>query len=355
MTPFKLPDRYKQTAESYEGGQGIVWIYEDTDLDRTVAVKFMKPSQDPGQLLEEITSLLAIRSKHVAQVYDLQFQNKTRCPALIQEYVPGPDLWEIAERGVSTEKTLRLLYQISCGIADIHQAGKIHRDIKPANIKSDAEGILKLLDFGLTCDALPQPSTQSARGTDAFRAPEMYNPPPVLLTPAIDTYAFGVTAWVLLSNGTMPDELRMTPPLLPAPSFATVDPTVRPEVVSVLDGTLSARPHARPAMAEVRQTLATDLLYGKHRAVLSQVGGVDQTILSKPLQAIRLLGVDGFVRIVYDGFSFRVQDVSREIFINNTPCRLDAILPESCVITIGTDPRTRVFYLFDMSHPEVVL
>jgi serine/threonine protein kinase len=170
VTPFKLPDRYTQTEESYEGGQGFVWIYEDTDLGRRVAVKFMRPTEDADQLLKEVASLRAIRSKHIAQIYDLQFQKKTKRPALIQEYVPGPDLSFIAEEGVSTEVALLILYQVASGIADIHAARKIHRDIKPTNIKRDAEGIFKLLDFGLTCDALPQASTRQARNRCISRA-----------------------------------------------------------------------------------------------------------------------------------------------------------------------------------------
>ena len=354
MTPFKLPDRYAQTEECYEGGQGIVWIYEDADLARRVAVKFMRPTEEAEQLLKEVASLRAIRSKHVAQIYDLQFQKKTKRPALIQEYVPGPDLSVIAEGGVSTEVALLILYQVASGISDIHAAGKIHRDIKPANIKRDSEGIFKLLDFGLTCDASPQPSTRSARGTDAFRAPEMYRPQPVKLSPAIDTYAFGVTAWALLSNGTIPDELQKIPPQLPTPSFAAIAPDLGAEILQLLDATLSAIPQRRPAMAAVKRAIGNHLLHGRHRALVSDTGGTKHTLLSKPGQAVKLTAGDRYIQIAYDGLSFRVQDSSDGVFINNVLCRVGVTMPESCVITIGTHSN-RVFYLFDVSHPEVVL
>lgn len=314
----------------------------------------MKPTEEGEQLLKEIASLRAIRSKHVAQIYDLQFHKKTKRPALIQEYVPGPDLGAVAEKGVSTEVALLILYQVASGIADIHAARKIHRDIKPTNIKRDAEGIFKLLDFGLTCDALPQASTRQARGTDAFRAPEMYGPPPVRLTLAIDTYAFGVTGWVLLSNGTIPDELQRIPPQLPHPSFAAIAPDLGAEVLQLLDSTLSAAPQGRPTMAAVKRAIGNHLLHGRHRALVSDTGGINHTLLSKPGQAVKLTAGDRYIQIAYDGLTFRVQDSSNGVFINNVPCRVGVTMPESCVITIGTDS-SRVFYLFDVSHPEVVL
>jgi serine/threonine protein kinase len=354
MTPFKLPDRYVQTDESYEGGQGIVWIYHDTDLDRKVAVKFLKPAVDREQLLQEIASLRAIRSKHIAQIYDLQFHPRTRKPALIQEYVSGPDLWATTKAGVSTEQALLILYQIASGISDVHAAGKIHRDIKPTNIKSDAEGIFKLLDFGLTCDSDPQPSTRQARGTDAFRAPEMYGPLPVPITPAVDVYAFGVTAWLIFSQGCIPDELVAIPPQLPAPAFSTVAPGLRPEVSRLFDATLSASPGARPPISTVRGVIADHLLHGKHRALLSEANGTKQTLLSKPGSAVKLSAGDNSILVGYDGLAFRIQDTSPGVSINNVPCRVGAVMPQSCVITIATNLKP-VYYLFDMSHPEVVL
>lgn len=354
MTPFKLPDRYTQTKEYYEGGQGVVWIYEDTDLARKVAVKFLRPTEEAESLLKEISSLRAIRSKHIAQIYDLQFskKNPTR-PALIQEYVSGPDLNVIAKQGVSADAALHIMYQVASGIADIHAAGKIHRDIKPANIKRDSEGIFKLLDFGLTCDALPFASTSQARGTDPFRAPEMYRRAPVTLTPSVDTYAFGVTAWVLLSRDEIPDALLNTPPQPPGTGFAMLAPGFAPELLQLLDATLSGTQIDRPSMAAVKRSIGAHLLYGKHRALVSG-SGITPTLLLKPRQAVKLTAGTGHIQIGYDGLSFRVQDVSDGVFINNVRCGIGKVMPESCVITIGT-ASNRSFYLFDVSHPEVVL
>lgn len=352
---FKLPERYQPTNEFYEGGQGVVCIYDDRDLDRKVAVKFLKSKVDQSILLQEMASLRSIRSKHIGQIYDLSFQNGTQQAALVQEYVPGDELWTIVEHHQLTcDESLRILFQIASGIADIHAAGKIHRDIKPSNIKRDSEGIFKLLDFGLACDARPNPVTVQARGTIAFRAPEMYGPGPVNISTAVDTYAFGITAICVFSSGTIPASLTHVPPSLPAPSFLTFCSDLHPEIVKLLDATLASSPKDRPPMSLIRDRLAAHLLFGQHRALVTLDNGQSQSVLSKPNQAIRLTAGDQFIEIMYDGLSFRVQRKSDGVFVNNVCYQAGAVMPESCVIALHVGA-TRVFYLFDVSHPEVVL
>ena len=354
MTPFKLPDRYVKTEEYYSGGQGYVWIYQDIHLDRKVAVKFLKPSHNPEVLLKEMASIRSIRSKHVAQVYDLQFHKNTNRPALIQEYVPGPDVVEIAGQNLPLHRTLPILYQIAAGIADVHACGKIHRDIKPPNIKRDDEGILKLLDFGLSCDALSEPVTHAARGTFAFQPVEMYGATPVKVTSAVDTYAFGVTAWMLLSGGDIPRELQKIPPESAQASFAATEPNLPDEVVQVLNQTLLPLPSERPSMIVVRNILKSRLTYGKHRAVICATNGSEPTILSGVGYGVRLKAGESFVQIAYDGLHFRIQQMPPGVLVNNTPLPINSVLPDSCVIAIQ-DGLKWAYYVFDVSNPEVVL
>jgi hypothetical protein len=107
-------------------------------------------------------------------------------------------------------------------------------------------------------------------------------------------------------------------------------------------------------MSNVKRVIADHLLHGKHRALLSEASGAQQTLLAKTGHAVKLLAGDHFIQIGYDGLTFRIQDASAGVSINNVPCSVGTVMPEFCVITINADS-TRVFYLFDMSHPEVVL
>jgi serine/threonine-protein kinase len=353
VTPFKLPDRYERTDEYYSGGQGYVWIYKDAHLNRKVAVKFLKPTHNQQVLLKEMASIRSIRSKHVAQIYDLQFHKNTNRPALIQEYVGGPDVLDIARQHLTLDQTLSILYQIAAGIADVHACSKIHRDIKPTNIKRDDEGVFKLLDFGLSCDASSEAITHAARGTLAFLPPEMYGTPPVKVTSAVDAYAFGVTAWMLLSRGEIPLPLQQIPPDPVQASFAEIEPNLPHAVIQVFDRTLSPIPSRRPEMRVVRDALKSSLTYGKHRAVICATNGSEPTVLSGVGYGVRLKAGESFVQIVYDGLHFRIQQMSPDVLINNTKLLINSVLPDSCVIAIKNGPAT--YYVFDVSHPEVVL
>src|SRR4051794_12668571 len=83
MMLFKLPARYVDQKQRYEGGQGYVKIYRDIDLDRLMAVKHMKSIADCGILRKELSALRDLSSRHVVQVYDLIFAKNSRAGALI--------------------------------------------------------------------------------------------------------------------------------------------------------------------------------------------------------------------------------------------------------------------------------
>src|SRR6185312_10815437 len=100
------------------------------------------------RLLDELAALSAIRSKHVVQVYDVVRAADGSIKAVVEEYLSGDDI-EGKPAPKDTRTTLDLLYPIAAGIADIHAHGRVHRDIKPGNMKRDADGCLKIFDFGL--------------------------------------------------------------------------------------------------------------------------------------------------------------------------------------------------------------
>ena len=139
------------------GGQGYVYIYKDTFLQRAVAIKEMKHPGDAHALRDELAKIREIRSRHVVEVYDLFEAKRSDRVALVEEYVPGPTLEELAASGggPSENEAIKILWQIASGLADIHGHGVIHRDIKPQNMKRDGEGIIKILDFGLSSIAAP--------------------------------------------------------------------------------------------------------------------------------------------------------------------------------------------------------
>jgi len=352
----KFPDRYTYAGDMFSGGQGDVYICEDSFLCRKVAIKIVSAAENVPEFTEEVSALRDVSSAHIAEIYDLIMLDDLGLPGLVEEYVPGQDLSRLYEAGLSKEEYLKTLYQIACGILDMHVQGKIHRDIKPANIKFDGEGVVKILDFGISCDLSPDAETIHSRGTTGFRPPELYHPP-VHVSPAVDVYAFGVTAWVMCIGG-LPPALCEIPPQSKhaAPPFSDLGFDLPKDVSDILDKTLLIDPRMRPDMGTVRDVLKQYLLTGKYRAELVHQGKT--YLLDKPGTQVRL-GSDilGKVTIRYDGTKYNIKDVEGNVYINNQLAQGGMQLPGSSVITIGSPEHGsgRLFIPFNISHPEVVL
>ncbi|MFM6208284.1 MAG: serine/threonine protein kinase [Planktothrix sp.] len=254
---------------------------------------------------------------------------------------------------------MKILYQLASGISDIHAQGVIHRDIKPTNMKIDQENILKIFDFGLARFTGKNDSTQGFTGTLGFAAPELYQGDYISFTQAVDTYAFGVTAW-FLSKEKIPDSLLKIPPdfTTSLPSFSSLSQSLNlpPQVSQLLDLTLSEDPKNRPAMLEVKNLLEKYLLFGKHKALI--VLGRNVYSFEKINQVVKLdVPNHGSVHIKYNGLDFVIEFVNGAVFVNNQSVIQGQVLHKSCVITLG-DPSLgarRLFITFDISNPEVVL
>jgi serine/threonine-protein kinase len=352
---IKLPKRYSYTGDKLSGGFGEVRIYDDTNLDRKVAIKVVPDVSDMQRVLDEISALQKIRSKHIVQIYDIVVGAVKGEIAIVEEYIPGSDLTKFSGQTSAGRKYLKVLYQIASGIADVHNVGVIHRDIKPNNMKFDYEGLIKIFDFGLARDDA-KALTVGFKGTRGFAAPELFKPGKVFFTKAVDVYAFGATAWYL-AQGSLPDNLLKLPPdLKTMPSFSSLPIDVPTNITDLLDSTLLADPNDRPQMATIRNTLAKRLVFGRHQAII--VFGSKVYNFNKVGQVIQI-GAEkmGKLEIKYTGESFDVITVEGKVYMNNLIVKPGDSLPGSCVITIGSPERglRRKFLPFDISYPEVVL
>jgi len=353
-----IPSRYVPTEQVLIGGMGVVLVCQDTNLDRKVAIKFIQDVRDQRRLFDELTALQKIRSKHVVQIFDVFLNEADRRVGIVQEYVSGDDLQSFfADRSsLSIDEYLKVLYQISSGISDIHAQGLIHRDIKPNNMKFDQANIIKIFDFGLARFSGKDDSTVGFVGTEGFAAPELYISGFVPFTNAVDTYAFGITAWYLSGEEIPKDLLRRPPHLATIPSFSSIPLGIPDAIVKVLDRTLTEDATERPAMSEIKDILGNYLLHGKHRGLLVYESN---TYTLETINQVVKLGVKnyGSIHIKYDGFNFLVDAVNGSVFVNNQLVEKGQALPKSCVITLEDNfgKRGRLFLTFDISNPEVVL
>lgn len=346
-----IEDRYEETGKRFDGGMGAVLQCRDTVLDRMVAIKIMS-NADRRRVKDELNALFKMRSKHVVQVYDLfKFDHKN--VAIVQEYIDGQDLFEKSSCE-NTSEYLKIIWQIACGIADIHDSKIIHRDIKPNNMKIDSEGILKIFDFGLARNEGPSASTMGFVGTPGFAAPELYSEH-VTFTEAIDVYAFGATALYLAIQG-IPSELRKQPPKpVERNYFFETSFELSEQLAAILARTLNTDPSSRPSMREICDVLSQHLLQGRHRALVVYEGNATYLDLNKRSVTLQLGTKE--IKISYNGFHFYVEYVKGEVYINNRKVTLNEILPGACVVALGapSEQNARKYITFDLSHPEIIV
>jgi Tol biopolymer transport system component len=132
---------------------GEVYRARDTRLQRDVAIKILPEAfaGDPERLARferEAQLLAALNHPHIAQIHGLEESNGVS--ALVMELVEGRTLADrIAAGPIPIDETLAIAAQIIDALETAHEQGIIHRDLKPANIKVRADGVVKVLDFGL--------------------------------------------------------------------------------------------------------------------------------------------------------------------------------------------------------------
>jgi serine/threonine protein kinase len=351
----KLPKRYTQITCTTSGGYSDVICCNDNHLDRKVAIKFIKDEKEKRRLQDELHALLQMRSKHVVQVYDI-IPGEHHCIGIVEEFIAGEDLWDSTMPRQSQENYLKTLWQIASGIADMHAAGIIHRDIKPNNMKLDAEGIVKIYDFGLAKDIGEEAKTRGFKGTQGFAAPELFTEETVAFTPAVDIYSFGATAIFLACQNLPSGMLKLPPRPVKSEVFSKLPIAIPTELMGLLDKCVSYEPMHRPMMSIVRDELARHLLRDKHQALAVHnkkpyvINAAKKSVVFDYTQV-------GRIEIAYDGLKFYANVVTGEVDINNTHAKPGDEIPGSCVVALGYAYREnqREFITFDISNPEVVI
>ena len=326
MGPLVYGGRYVvQNPLANAGGMGEVTLCSDPHLDRTVAIKFLKPGTSSRRMMDEIKALQQIRSKHVVQVYDL-VRRADGAVGVVQEHLPGADLTHFS-KGLTPERFLRGLYQLAAGLDDIHQIGLVHRDIKHNNVKEGSESLLKIFDFGLTrSEDAGDAHTTGFRGTHGFAAPELYVSGRVDFTRAVDVYAFGATA-LYMAKGSLPDVMRKQQPpngeaWANGGGFGTLALNIPRSLHPLLNATLSTDAAARPDMRSIRDVIERRLVRGQHRGLLVHQG--NNAVVNDQNRTATVAKPDGSVSLTidYSGTTFRVSAVTGAAFINNTPASL---------------------------------
>jgi len=174
------------------GGMGVVYEAYDPDLARGVALKLVNvAARDRETALVEAKALGRLSHPNVVPIYDVGLERER--VFLVMELVRGKTLTEWSE-GRTLRELLSVYQQAGAALAAAHDVGLVHRDFKPDNAIVGDDGRVRVVDFGLACEADDPARTtgqrRGAAGTPRFMAPEIKAG--TATTPAADQYSFSV-------------------------------------------------------------------------------------------------------------------------------------------------------------------
>ena len=270
-----LDGRYRVERMLSKGGMGAVFRGTDGTLGRTVAIKVIALEPDTP---EQAASLRArfrreahaagrLRHPNVVTLYDFGTDEAMGLDFIVMELLEGEDVQRRIRRTgpLSWKQASRILYEAARGLGAGHRAGLVHRDVKSANLflESDADGKplrTRVLDFGIaqlkaegTATATHLTMFGQAPLSPAYASPEQQRGEREL-TPAVDVWGLGVTAFEMLT-GALPYTEAQRAALagggtVQPPSVRLLNPAVPPAADELIRRALSLRPEDRPSDGE---------------------------------------------------------------------------------------------------------
>src|SRR5437763_9447200 len=148
-----LLGRYQIISPLGAGGMGEVYLAQDTQLNRRVAIKFPTVKSDEhhahARFLREARAVSTLSHPHIATIYDYG-ETPDGKPFIIMEVIKGESLNDLLHTSVlSLARAVEIIADVADALAEAHHHGIIHRDIKPSNVMINERGDVKVLDFGL--------------------------------------------------------------------------------------------------------------------------------------------------------------------------------------------------------------
>jgi eukaryotic-like serine/threonine-protein kinase len=324
--PTTLPDaigRYRIIRALGKGAFGVVYLAQDDQLNRPVAVKVphanrIARSEDADLYLTEARNVASLEHPHIVPVYDVG--STTEFPSfVVSKYVEGNDLaTKLKESRLSRRQAAELVATVAEALHYAHKQGLVHRDVKPGNILIDREGKSHLVDFGLALREENAGKGPRHAGTPGYMSPEQARGEGHRIDGRSDIFSLGAVFYELLAGRspfrgeTVSDVLQAVTEHEPRPP-RQIDDSIPSELERICLKALSKRATERYTTA---QDLAEDLHHflSDHAQVAitgpTEVpSAIERAAKQTPVASATSAAESGWIQIVPKGLrSFDTQD-----------------------------------------------
>ncbi len=204
--------KYILVSELGRGGMGVVWKAWQSDLQRLVALKFVRDVQDAKRFEREAQLAASLSHPNIAQIYEIgEIDGPTTAPGggaseigrryIAMQYIDGKTLQD-SRAQLTSKRTAEVMRDAARAIHEAHKHGIVHRDVKPQNLMLDHAGQVYVMDFGLARPVQAGSSlTMSGMmvGTPSYMPPEQAQAKERVDARA-DVYSLGATMYDLLAG-----------------------------------------------------------------------------------------------------------------------------------------------------------
>jgi eukaryotic-like serine/threonine-protein kinase len=217
LTDAKMIGPYRLLDQLGEGGMGTVYLAEQRDPYRKVALKIIRSGLDGKLILSrfdaERQALAMMNHPNVAAVHESGLAADGR-PYFAMEYIAGAEITKYCDaHHLNLSARIKLFLQVCDGVLHAHQKGVLHRDIKPSNLMvssaPDSSGMVKVIDFGLAKSLHGKLAAHTLHtsfgafiGTPIYSSPEHVSGAASGVDTRSDIYSMGVVLYELLAGMT---------------------------------------------------------------------------------------------------------------------------------------------------------
>jgi len=252
--------RYKILKRCGQGGMANVYLAEDETLGREVAIKvlherFATDDSFKERFHREASAAARLNHPNIVQVYDRGQTGNTYY--IVMEYVDGLTLKDLVKtRGPLTEaEVLNYTRQALHALRFAHRNGVVHRDIKPHNLMVDADGRVRIADFGIARAGADEGLTEAGSivGTAQYLSPEQARGSAVAASS--DLYSLGVVMFELATgrvpfDGETPVNVALQHVNDPVPRPAGINPSITPPLEAIILRAMQKDPTLRYGSAD---------------------------------------------------------------------------------------------------------